>query len=75
MQTQGFMTYKEQSEYFEKCLKEAVEIGAYPDNPELIDSKTLDHLWAIADAYPETKPELVKSAKDSWADYMSWLTS
>lgn len=75
MQGQRVPTPKERDAHFQKCLKDAVELGLYPKKSQMFAHKFLNDLFAIADSYPETKPELVKRAKDNWAAHMRWLTS
>ena len=74
MQLNHLVTPKEENAYFEKCLKDAVELGSNPEKSQMFNANTLDDIFAVARSYPNTNPELIKTARENWRSYMAWRT-
>jgi hypothetical protein len=68
-------TPEEKKAYFDKALKDAVELGVNPDNPQMIEPESRNIIYEITDQYPDVKPALIKKARKVFRDYYSWLTS
>jgi len=55
-------TVESQTKSFESALDEAITIGKYP-SPARVDSCVIHKIYAVADEYPNPKPETIKEAK------------
>lgn len=71
----SIQSVEEDKRLFEQNLKAAIELGSYPNSGDGLSSRTFDAITEIADSYPETKPELVKKARQCFADYLAWLAA
>lgn len=74
MQRNSKPTPQEKKEYFEQALKDAVELGVNPDNPQMIEPESRQHIYDISDQYPNAKPESIRLARKAFGDYYAWLT-
>lgn len=71
----GPITPKEKKEYFEKSLKDAVELGVPPKNSQMFLADILDALFKICREYPNAKPSSIQEARKLFDEYYDWLTS
>lgn len=75
MQTVKRITPEQEKEHFEKSLKDAVDLGIYPEKPQILTATVRLAIEKVADEYPNVKPASVKKAREVFASYFRWLTS
>lgn len=74
MQSSEKPTLEQETEYFKKVLKDAVELGINPKHPQMIPALILDIIFEITDAYPAIDTEKVVAAQELWDSYVEWAS-
>lgn len=57
-------------EYFAAAIKDAVELGRWPDPRYLLNADVFDAVGAVADCFPQIDHGLVAAAEQSFATYL-----
>ncbi|WP_131722711.1 hypothetical protein [Mycolicibacterium chlorophenolicum] len=57
-------------EYFAAALKDAVELGQWPDPRYLLNADVGDAVGAVADSFPQIDQSLVAAAERTFATYL-----
>lgn len=67
MSRAAFATAEQIQTNFDKCLKDALELGIWPPSDQGFSNETVSALMAVARAYPNGHGRLVRAAKEALA--------